>query len=60
MAEGDKKQRNMKEVKEIVKTWVIGDEDPQKEGYEPVLIQPEDLRDQDSDTGIRRRVAVLT
>lgn len=52
MAEGEKKQQNMKEVKDIVKTWVIGTDEPSKEGYEPVLIQP---KDEDTDTGIRKR-----
>ncbi|ETS73504.1 hypothetical protein PFICI_14450 [Pestalotiopsis fici W106-1] len=52
MIEGDKKQKNTKEVKDIVKTWVIGADEPTKEGYEPVLIQPM-VHDTNSD--IRQR-----
>ncbi|KAK9773240.1 putative Endoplasmic reticulum-based factor for assembly of V-ATPase-domain-containing protein [Seiridium cardinale] len=57
MEEGDRKQRNMKEVKEIVTTWVIGDDSGKKEGYEPVLIQP---KDHDADMGLRKRTNAPT
>jgi hypothetical protein len=53
MAEGDRKQRGTKEVKEIMKTWVIGEDNSTKEGYEPVLIQ---AKDPDTDTNLRKRV----
>ncbi|KAH8199874.1 hypothetical protein TruAng_005930 [Truncatella angustata] len=59
MEEGDRKQRNMKEVKEVVKTWVVGQDENTKEGYEPVLIQPKD-DDTGTDTGLRKRVPVQT
>jgi TMEM199 family protein len=52
MEEGDKKQRNMKEVKEVVQTWVIGEDEKSKEGYEPLLIQPEEP---DAVQGMRKR-----
>lgn len=56
MAQGDKKQKAMKEVKEIVKTWVVGEEDG-KEGYVPVLIPP---KDNESMATLRKRVGVLS
>lgn len=41
MAQGDKKQQAKKEVRSIVKTWIVGEEEEaSKEGYEPVLIPP--------------------
>lgn len=40
MAEGDKKQEMKQEVRQIVKTWVVGEEP--KEGYEPTLIEPKE------------------
>jgi hypothetical protein len=53
MEEGDRKQRDMKEVKQIVQTWVIGDDDnTNKEGYEPILVQPKQY---DADTSLRKR-----
>lgn len=56
MAEGDRKQKGMKEVREVVKTWVVGDDDDTKEGgHGPVLIQP---KDHDTDTSLRKRLVV--
>lgn len=53
MEEGEKKQRNMKEVKHIVQTWIIGEDEKPKEGFEPVLIGP---REDDPDAGLRKRI----
>ncbi|KAI1865621.1 hypothetical protein JX265_007944 [Neoarthrinium moseri] len=71
MAEGDKKQRDMKEVRQIVKTWVIGDDENKgegegqdddvgqaaEEGKEPVLLQP---KDGGNDSTLRKRIAAPT
>lgn len=59
MEEGDRKQRSVKEVKEIVQTWVVGDGEDQKEGYEPQLIQPKD-HDPNIGPGLRKRAAGST
>ncbi|KAK8035774.1 hypothetical protein PG991_001847 [Apiospora marii] len=43
MVQGDKKQQAKKEVRSIVKTWIVVEEEEReqtKEGYEPVLIPP--------------------
>jgi hypothetical protein len=55
MAEGDKKQQSLQEVREVVKTWVVGEDDDTKEGHGPVLIQP---KDHDTDTSLRKRLVV--
>jgi TMEM199 family protein len=60
MEEGEKKQRNAREVRKVVKTWVIGEQEPEKEGYEPVLIPPKDDDAEgggDADSTLRRRTA---
>lgn len=51
MAEGDRKQEMKQEVRQIVKTWVVGDEP--KEGYEPTLIEPKE--DDATETQLRKR-----
>ncbi|KAI0128023.1 endoplasmic reticulum-based factor for assembly of V-ATPase-domain-containing protein [Xylariales sp. AK1849] len=53
MAEGDKQQQNMKEVKKIVQTWVIGQDDD----IAHMMIQP---KGQDTDPSLRRRTAAPT
>jgi hypothetical protein len=57
MAEGDKKQQKTKEVRKIVKTWVVGDDANAKEGREPLLVAP---IHHDMDTSLRKRVVVPT
>lgn len=51
MAEGDRKQEMKQEVRQIVKTWVVGEEP--KEGYEPTLIEPKE--DDATETQLRKR-----
>ncbi|KAK8087837.1 hypothetical protein PG997_002798 [Apiospora hydei] len=62
MAKGDQKQQTKKEVRSIVKTWIVGEDEP-KEGYEPVLIQPtEDDVNQTTDQNqeLRKRTLATT
>ncbi|KAK7968920.1 hypothetical protein PG996_002638 [Apiospora saccharicola] len=65
MAQGDKKQQAKKEVRSIVKTWIVGEEEEKhKEGYEPVLIPPptEDEAKQTADQNqeLRKRTVPTT
>lgn len=66
MAQGDKKQQAKKEVRSIVKTWIVGEEEEEnsKEGYEPVLIPPptEDEAKQTSEQNreLRKRTVPTT
>ncbi|KAK7941364.1 uncharacterized protein PG986_013751 [Apiospora aurea] len=62
MAKGEQKQQTKKEVRSIVKTWIVGEDEP-KEGYEPVLIQPtEDDVNQTTDQNqeLRKRTVPTT
>ncbi|CAJ2509306.1 Uu.00g143320.m01.CDS01 [Anthostomella pinea] len=54
MGEGSKKQEKMAEVKDIVKTWVVG-EDVENESLEerPQLLKPDDAG---LDTNLRKRI----
>ncbi|KAI0400743.1 endoplasmic reticulum-based factor for assembly of V-ATPase-domain-containing protein [Xylaria palmicola] len=38
MSQGDKKQAKMKEVREVVKTWVVGDDDDEVDRKEPMSL----------------------
>ncbi|KAI1441259.1 endoplasmic reticulum-based factor for assembly of V-ATPase-domain-containing protein [Annulohypoxylon stygium] len=51
MAEGEKIQNRKKEVKEIVQTWVIGEDDHEKKGYD----KPLKLDETEPATNLRRR-----
>lgn len=51
MAEGEKQQKKVKEVKEIVQTWVVGEDDNVKEGSIEALIR-ENIK---PETNLRRR-----
>ncbi|KAI0845925.1 endoplasmic reticulum-based factor for assembly of V-ATPase-domain-containing protein [Daldinia vernicosa] len=51
MAEGEKQQKKMKEVKKIVQTWVVGEDDNVKEGSVEELT----LENMEPETNIRRR-----
>ncbi|ORY68273.1 endoplasmic reticulum-based factor for assembly of V-ATPase-domain-containing protein [Pseudomassariella vexata] len=59
MEQGDKKEQGRKEVREITKTWVVGEDQGKdvKEGYELVLIKP---KDSEADMTLRKRVAGST
>ncbi|KAK8095963.1 hypothetical protein PG999_013985 [Apiospora kogelbergensis] len=62
MEQGDKKQNMKKEVRSIVKTWVVGEDEP-KEGYEPVLIPPteeDETRNAEQNQELRKRVVPTT
>ncbi|KAI1395559.1 endoplasmic reticulum-based factor for assembly of V-ATPase-domain-containing protein [Hypoxylon fuscum] len=55
MAEGEKMQKKKKEVKEIVQSWVVGEDDNKKK----VIDEPLNLSKQDElepDTNLRRRI----
>lgn len=65
MSQGEKKQAKMREVQEIVKTWVVGDDDEEAHrdgekdadktrGKEPTLLIEEDSRN--PDTSLRKRL----
>ncbi|KAI0814192.1 endoplasmic reticulum-based factor for assembly of V-ATPase-domain-containing protein [Xylaria sp. FL0064] len=59
MSQSEKKQTDMGEVREVVKTWVVGDEDDTK----PHLEEPEPLIADDAhkpETGLRRRIKEAT
>ncbi|KAK8050781.1 hypothetical protein PG994_012511, partial [Apiospora phragmitis] len=62
MAQGDRKQQMKKEVRSIVKTWVVGEEES-KEGYEPVLIPPtedDEIQTTDQNQELRKRTVPTT
>ncbi|KAK8875032.1 endoplasmic reticulum-based factor for assembly of V-ATPase-domain-containing protein [Apiospora arundinis] len=62
MEQGDRKQKMKKEVRSIVKTWVVGEDEP-KEGYEPVLIPPteeDEKRNADQSQELRKRAVPTT
>ncbi|KAI1427673.1 endoplasmic reticulum-based factor for assembly of V-ATPase-domain-containing protein [Xylaria sp. FL1777] len=54
MAEGEKKQANLREVREIVKTWVVGEEDAKTQHQEPTLIVEDDSHQ--LEPNFRRRI----
>ncbi|KAI0122784.1 endoplasmic reticulum-based factor for assembly of V-ATPase-domain-containing protein [Daldinia grandis] len=56
MAEGEKQQKKVKEVKKIVQTWVVGEGDNAKEDFIEALI-PENMK---PETNLRRRTKELT
>ncbi|KAI1475882.1 endoplasmic reticulum-based factor for assembly of V-ATPase-domain-containing protein [Daldinia eschscholtzii] len=56
MAEGEKNQKKMKEVKQIVQTWVVGEDDSVKED----LIKASISENTESDTNLRRRIKAST
>lgn len=65
MEEGERKQREAREVREVVQTWVVGDQEPEKPGYEPVLIPPKEHdadtdADANADANLRRRTVAPT
>ncbi|KAL7619647.1 hypothetical protein AAE478_010188 [Parahypoxylon ruwenzoriense] len=54
MAEGEKNQKKMKEVKQIVQTWVVGEDDDDKKGNdEPSNLVEDELK---HESNVRRRV----
>ncbi|KAI1088021.1 ATPase, vacuolar ER assembly factor, Vma12 [Rostrohypoxylon terebratum] len=55
MAEGEKVQNRKKEIKEIVQTWVIGEDDHDKKGYD----EPLKLDEAEPATNPRRRTKEL-
>ncbi|KAI1082515.1 endoplasmic reticulum-based factor for assembly of V-ATPase-domain-containing protein [Whalleya microplaca] len=54
MAEGEKDQKKKKEVKQIVKTWVVGEDDVDKDTSESPQLLQQDAPG--SDTNLRRRI----
>ncbi|KAI1459660.1 endoplasmic reticulum-based factor for assembly of V-ATPase-domain-containing protein [Annulohypoxylon moriforme] len=52
MAEGEKIQNRKREVKEIVQTWVIGEDENNKKGYD----EPLTLDEKDPATNLRKRI----
>ncbi|KAI1412068.1 endoplasmic reticulum-based factor for assembly of V-ATPase-domain-containing protein [Hypoxylon sp. FL1857] len=53
MAEGEKNQKKKKEIKEIVQTWVIGEDDDDKKGNGGPLPLDEETK---PETNLRRRI----
>ncbi|KAI1812846.1 endoplasmic reticulum-based factor for assembly of V-ATPase-domain-containing protein [Poronia punctata] len=53
MSEGEKKEVQKKEIREIVKTWVVGDEDGKAKVEEPTPVPP---IASESDANLRRRI----
>ncbi|KAI1505190.1 endoplasmic reticulum-based factor for assembly of V-ATPase-domain-containing protein [Biscogniauxia marginata] len=58
MAEGERKEGQKKEVKQIVHTWVIREEDEKKDAGEPPEVLQQDAPEQE--TNLRRRLKVPT
>lgn len=54
MSEGEKKEAKMKEVQEVVKTWVVSEEDDKTHVKEPTPIIEEDAHE--LETSVRRRI----
>ncbi|GAW17800.1 hypothetical protein ANO14919_072670 [Xylariales sp. No.14919] len=54
MSQGEKQQSKMKEVREIVKTWVVGEEDDKAHLKEPTLLVEDDSHELGST--LRRRI----
>ncbi|KAI0425467.1 endoplasmic reticulum-based factor for assembly of V-ATPase-domain-containing protein [Xylaria sp. FL1042] len=54
MSQSEKKQTNLKEVREVVKTWVVGEEDVKPPPEESTLLIEDDAHKQE--TGLRRRI----
>ncbi|TGJ80939.1 hypothetical protein E0Z10_g7833 [Xylaria hypoxylon] len=54
MSQGEKQQAKMKEVREVVKTWVVGEEDDKTPLTEPTFLVEHDSRE--LDTSLRRRI----
>lgn len=50
MGQAKTKQKAVREVKEVVQTWVVGQEE--KTGEEPLLLK---TKDEDADGGVRKR-----
>ncbi|KAI2627774.1 endoplasmic reticulum-based factor for assembly of V-ATPase-domain-containing protein [Hypoxylon sp. NC1633] len=58
MEEGEKNQKKKKEIREIVQTWVVGEDDSNEKGKEPIDLTRTDKTTPDSN--IRRRIASTT
>ncbi|KAI1464881.1 endoplasmic reticulum-based factor for assembly of V-ATPase-domain-containing protein [Daldinia caldariorum] len=58
IAEGEKQQKKKKEVKEIVRTWVVGEDDTVKEDLIKATIL--ENTEYDVDTNLRRRIKAPT
>ncbi|KAI1773144.1 endoplasmic reticulum-based factor for assembly of V-ATPase-domain-containing protein [Hypoxylon cercidicola] len=56
MAEGEKSQKKMKEVKQIVQTWVVGEDDDEKKAIHEPLSLPEAGDTETEATNLRRRI----
>ncbi|KAI0878227.1 endoplasmic reticulum-based factor for assembly of V-ATPase-domain-containing protein [Hypoxylon argillaceum] len=54
MSEGEKKEAKMKEVQEVVKTWVVSEEDDKTHVKEPTPTIEEDAHE--LETSVRRRI----
>ncbi|KAI1372112.1 endoplasmic reticulum-based factor for assembly of V-ATPase-domain-containing protein [Hypoxylon crocopeplum] len=55
MAEGEKTQKKKKEIKEIVETWVVGDDDYEKKGNSELPPIPINQHSATPETNLRRR-----
>ncbi|KAH8668748.1 endoplasmic reticulum-based factor for assembly of V-ATPase-domain-containing protein [Xylariales sp. PMI_506] len=58
MEEGNKKQKELQEKKQVVRTWVVGEESKTEGQSEPALIIPKGA--EESDQNLRRRPAAPT
>ncbi|KAI1763112.1 endoplasmic reticulum-based factor for assembly of V-ATPase-domain-containing protein [Hypoxylon sp. FL1150] len=56
MAEGEKNQKKMREVKQIVQTWVVGEDDNKKAAIDEPLNLPEAGDAEIEPTNLRRRI----
>ncbi|KAI0903297.1 endoplasmic reticulum-based factor for assembly of V-ATPase-domain-containing protein [Ustulina deusta] len=55
MSEGEKKQANTREVREVVKTWVVGEEDAKTRLQEPTLLVEDDSHEVETSLRHRRK-----